>query len=103
MEETTTLNPGCLSEWHDKEGACYNCCNKCNYNQHICHFCGTELTHNSKESSGKRHWLSDCRPDLVKHEPGELCTWPHRNPPDCYAYDHPAQTHINFYTDGPMT
>lgn len=29
----------------------------------------------------ERHWLSDCRPDLVEHEEGPLCTWAHRLDP----------------------
>lgn len=70
------------------DGSCYRCCDACNYNRHLCHFCGTELDHNSYETvpvttdggrtggwGKKRHWLSDCRPDLVEHEEGPTCTW----------------------------
>lgn len=50
---------------HDDLGGCYNCCERCNYDQHICHFCGERLRHNSTEYNGLRHFLSDCRPDLI--------------------------------------
>lgn len=45
-----------------------------------CHFCGT-YGKNGYEYNPEtkhfdiRHWLSDCRPDLVLHEIGETCTW----------------------------
>lgn len=29
---------GCNQQQHDEYGACYNCCDTCNYNRHICHF-----------------------------------------------------------------
>jgi hypothetical protein len=111
--------PECIAEDHEKFGGCYRCCDDCNFNIHRCHFCGSDLTHNSYSSeknaeTGKwelqRHWLSDCRPDLVEHTPGPLCTWPHlsenREAHSCYAYnDHGTWTdkHEHFYTDGPMT
>jgi len=58
-----------------------------------------------------RHWLSDCRPDLVEHEIGPKCTWwrcesTERN---CYAYQNDehegrpwTSEHKYFYSDGPM-
>ena len=57
---------------------------------HPCHFCGEYVIH-GYESNGRRHYLSDCRPDLVEHEIGELCTWTHFVPDNtghgnCYAY-----------------
>lgn len=83
---------------------------------HHCHFCGTYVA-NGYESDGKRHYLSDCRPDLVEHEIGPTCTWhgltdkdgdPIREY-DCYAYqdtDSPGlpwtNEHKFFYPDGPM-
>lgn len=102
---------------------------------HQCHFCGTwideGLDHDynafDDEGNRKRHWLSDCRPDLVEHEIGPLCTWPmlvwdeslrstpseidelnkKLDRPGCYAYmdsdTHIFGTdHIHFNTDGPM-
>lgn len=81
---------------------------------HTCHFCG-EYVSDGLDPKGERHWLSDCRPDLVKHEPGPICTW-HNSPskkdplntePDCYAYQIPGTRewgteHTHFYEDGPM-
>jgi hypothetical protein len=62
---------------------------------HNCHFCGT-VVKGGYEANGKRHWLSDCRPDLTEHEPGELCTWaPYR----CYAQHEYGINHV--YKDGP--
>jgi hypothetical protein len=106
---------------------------------HNCHFCGTwvkdgyETIHEKvkvKDVSGdrgipsarssnsfgtqwistkKRHWLSDCRPDLVEHDPGETCTWHNCKDleQDCYAYQDRhtlkwSTEHKHFYTDGPM-
>lgn len=84
---------------------------------HQCHFCGTYVK-DGKESNGKRHWLSDCRPDLVEHEKGALCTWAFRRDPElypkekfkeeqtCYAYQNLdnewTDKHEHFYADGPM-
>lgn len=108
---------------------------------HQCHFCGTWVSDGYetvteqveiRDYSGDRgalsstlirpgkqwlrravrHWLSDCRPDLVQHEIGPTCTWygcaaalKH----DCYAYqndDAPGRPwtseHKYFYPDGPM-
>lgn len=95
---------------------------------HTCHFCGADIDKDGYESSGrrgvrgKRHWLSDCRPDLVEHEIGELCTWAFRRDPKykrlgnetedflenhtCYAYQDRdlswRNEHKYFYPDGPM-
>lgn len=88
---------------------------------HQCHFCGTWVRNGVSTEDGTRHWLSDCRPDLVQHEPGEFCTWwnletvpANRN---CYAYSesrhNPSEPggaagivwtdeHTHFHKDGPM-
>lgn len=95
------------------------------FDYHTCHFCGT-LVNNGHTPNGERHYLSDCRPDLVKHEIGEICTWAFRRKPEfirmknetedfpenhtCYAYEdynskHKriwTNEHIHFYPDGPM-
>lgn len=70
------MRPGCISGQHDKHGACYNCCDRCNYDMHRCPACGIDLYHDSFEddASTRRHWMSDCRPDLV--ESGELTDGP---------------------------
>lgn len=82
---------------------------------HTCHFCGEDVC-DGLDSTGERHWLSDCRPDLVEHEIGPLCTWhglPDGNGKDCYAYSKPryevgkpgivwTNEHAHFYPDGPM-
>lgn len=106
-------------------------CDQCNYRGHTCHFCGEDLDHESFAPGGKRHWLSDCRPDLVAHEAGPDCTWtlmaysteehPHswsdervdqfnveHGRPGCYAFQDretgkKTAEHIHFYPDGPMT
>lgn len=82
-----------------------------------CHFCG-EYVNDGLDPKGERHWLSDCRPDLVQHEVGPLCTWPPYEPPNedlndklpspnCYAYrvresNEWGTEHTHFYPDGPM-
>lgn len=78
------------------------------YRANTCHFCGT-YTYDGYEIDGTtRHFLSDCRPDLVEHEPGELCTWPNRiTGYKCYAYQNRetlewTNEHIHFYKDGPL-
>jgi len=103
---------GCIPADHHRQGACFHCCESCNYAQHRCHFCGADLDHGSysyENGLRVRHWLSDCRPDLVEHEPGEICTWVYD--PDrkynCYAYQDRATNawtdeHEHFYPDGPM-
>lgn len=88
---------------------------------HSCHFCG-EYVKDGYESNGTRHFLSDCRSDLVEHEIGPECTWSHRKLPmvmsdgsilppidenrTCYAYQDEnwqwTNEHIHFYKDGPM-
>lgn len=81
---------------------------------HNCHFCGTYV-YKGYEVDGSRHYLSDCRPDLVAHEPGETCTWwgvkilsaTPGGQAACYAYqDRDTQEwgdeHKHFYDDGPM-
>ena len=115
-----------------KEGHCFYCCDLCNYDRHLCHFCGENLNHNSyayRDGKKVRHWLSDCRPDLVEHEEGPACTWSYLLDPDwipslrregkdaiadsdegrptCYAYqDFDTQQwgteHKHFHRDGPM-
>lgn len=90
---------------------------------HTCHFCGTQSCEEGYEVNGKRHWLSDCRPDLVKHEIGSTCTWAYRREslynaitgayieslPEnrtCYAYQNDknewTDEHKYFYPDGPV-
>lgn len=88
---------------------------------HTCHFCGTQVNKEGYEHKGKRHFLSDCRPDLVEHEIGDTCTWAFRRKPlkmadgsieeafpekyCCYAYEkdgHWTDEHMHFYNDGPM-
>lgn len=95
---------------------------------HSCHFCITYVYdgYEDKEKT-KRHWLSDCRPDLVEHEIGDTCTWAYRRvdmtnvvtgktiealPENytCYAYldeSKPGEKtwtmeHKHFHKDGPM-
>jgi hypothetical protein len=74
---------------------------------HHCHFCG-ELVSDGVDTKGNRHYLSDCRPDLVEHEIGPLCTWSYSDKhPNCYAYQDMGTRawgteHIHFYNDGAM-
>jgi hypothetical protein len=74
---------------------------------HQCHFCGEDVK-DGKDPKGNRHWLSDCRPDLVQHEPGKVCTWAStRSDLNCYAYQRRSDNtwtseHEHFYPDGPM-
>jgi hypothetical protein len=97
---------------------------------HTCHFCGTEVKDGYEDvEKTKRHWLSDCRPDLAEHEQGDFCTWGYRdrpsnlpelvyndpntwfsypvNPNNCYAYQNFetlqwTNKHEHFHKDGPM-
>ncbi len=96
---------------------------------HTCHFCGTTVSKKGYEWDGNRHYLSDCRPDLVEHEIGDLCTWSFRRKPEykrirdetedfpenhtCYAYQSAeyngkisrlvwTDEHKHFLSDGPM-
>jgi hypothetical protein len=67
-----------------------------------------------ESTKGERHWLSDCRPDLVEHEIGPKCTWAYRREMEqdfkeedcCYAYQNLdlewTKDHVHFYKDGPM-
>ena len=93
--------------------------------EHTCHFCGTWTDEKGYESNGNRHYLSDCRPDLVQHEVGPYCTWlrmtyggtwsnekvdqynEENNLPNCYAYQNNethewTAEHQFFYPDKPM-
>jgi len=37
-------------------GSCYWCCERCNYDQHTCHFCGASIDHNSNDiGTGMTH------------------------------------------------
>lgn len=36
----------CRYDYHEMSGACYHCCETCNYDRHVCHFCGEWLRHN---------------------------------------------------------
>lgn len=78
---------------------------------HQCHFCGEWVLDGVSTHTGERHYLSDCRPDLVEHEIGPSCTWgksmPNAHGYNCYAYqDRDTQewtsSHSHFYKDGPM-
>jgi hypothetical protein len=42
----------CNPEQHAKEGGCAWCCERCNYDRHICLFCGDSLTHDEKLPDG---------------------------------------------------
>lgn len=88
---------------------------------HPCHFCGDSVNREGYDPKGDRHFLSDCRPDLVEHVIGETCTWAFRRSPEyqksdheepypenriCYAYQDNNRNwtdeHKHFYRDGPM-
>lgn len=86
---------------------------------HQCHFCGEFVSDGyalKADGTRYRHWLSDCRPDLVEHEIGDTCTWAYRRKlPEtlteerfnCYAYQAEyngpfTDSHSHFMTDGPM-
>lgn len=60
--------PDCDRADHERVGACYMCCEKCDLDRHKCPACGMDLTHNSYEdwAGTRRHWLSDCLPDLFR-------------------------------------
>lgn len=84
---------------------------------HNCHFCG-EYVANGYDVAGARHWLSDCRPDLVEHEPDpDKCSWWYKKDresegPYCYAFQKReglpyskwewTDEHIHFDEDGPL-
>lgn len=71
----------------------YEVCDYCNYDRHLCHWCGEYLTHSGHDTEDIYHDTAYCRPDLVEHEPGKLCTWPDHpelnkyREPGCY-WDH---------------
>lgn len=74
----------------------YEICDACNYDMHRCYFCGEPLSHDGWDFEGNLHDVAFCRPDLVEHEPGPLCTRPATGDleldaslgrPDCY-WDH---------------
>lgn len=44
---------GCILELHEKENACWNCCEQCNLVQHQCPGCGNDLTHDGRDVCGK--------------------------------------------------
>lgn len=100
---------GKVGKWHLCEGHLEDY--SIDTEPHHCHFCG-EYVINGYTYKGERHYLSDCRPDLVKHEIGKDCTWSYQigEIPDseiCYAYlNHGTNKwgdkHIHFYKDGPM-
>lgn len=77
---------------------------------HPCHFCGTE-TKDGKDYQGNSHLLQDCRPDLVEHEIGDLCTWPYLDLTDkrrCYGYQNIStlewtNEHVHFYPADAIT
>lgn len=94
---------------------------------HRCHFCGEYVDQIGFQHDGQRHYLSDCRSDLVEHEMGETCTWAFRREPliigkgtpgerieealpenkTCYAYQDVfslqwTDEHKHFFPDGPM-
>lgn len=53
----TFIMPGCIVEQHEKKNACYNCCETCNYDEHRCPGCGSDLTHDGRNSSGPHKGL----------------------------------------------
>lgn len=46
-------------DWHTRYGACYECCDRCNVDEHRCQGCGEPLAHNGVEPSGLAH-LQPC-------------------------------------------
>lgn len=38
---------------------CYRCCDRCNYDNHVCHFCGDPLLHDGRNINGFPHPCSD--------------------------------------------
>lgn len=51
-------------------------CIDCNFQDHKCFACGAEKDHDGWDVEGNLHDTAFCRPDLVAHSPGPLCTWP---------------------------
>ena len=66
----------------------YLICDRCNFDHHECPWCGENLTHSEHDSDGNLHNTAFCRPDLVAHEPGPLCTWP--DTPELNKYREPG-------------
>lgn len=87
MAQPIEFRDGCIVEMHQNHGACYMCCDDCNHDRHICHFCGERLYHDSYEDDAKenRHYLSDCRPDLIDG-----------------SYFRERGLPVELHTDGPM-
>lgn len=54
----------------------YESCELCDLGSHHCHFCGSDLDHETYDTDGNHHTTAFCRPDLVEHPLGELCTYP---------------------------
>lgn len=76
---------------------------------HECHFCG-DYVKDGKDAKGKPHKLADCRPDLVPHEPGPLCTWSYLTTGvhNCYAFQDKwtnewTDQHTHFYPEDAYT
>jgi hypothetical protein len=65
----------------------FELCDRCNYDRHLCHFCGEPLSHDGYQFDGQLHDVAFCRPDLVAHEPGPLCT--HPDDPELNQYPEP--------------
>lgn len=54
MADTEVKHPGfapkCTTELHEYYGgACYHCCQTCNYNRHQCPGCGDDLLHDGRD------------------------------------------------------
>jgi hypothetical protein len=47
VDKSTDLpTPNCTQGLHDYfGGACYFCCEYCNYDRHVCYSCGDDLRH----------------------------------------------------------
>jgi hypothetical protein len=43
----------CRPDRHELEGGCAWCCDACDYDRHICHFCGDYLRHDGKLLNGE--------------------------------------------------
>jgi hypothetical protein len=50
MREPHDFDVNC--EYLKTDQGCYYCCEACNYDRHICHFCGDNLTHLNNLSDG---------------------------------------------------
>lgn len=38
-----------------RDGHCYRCCDRCNYDRHQCAGCGEDLDHNGLDSFDQKH------------------------------------------------